>query len=395
MADSRRVLTLAGMTSTLSIDMEAPAHTDWRAVSRELGPVFADRAAAYDANDSFPFENYRELKEYGVFGAPVPIELGGGGASYAELCQIVCDLGRYCSATALSLSMHMHLTATMVWVWRRGGPTAPVLQRIAREQLVLVNSGATDWLDSSGTAERVDGGYRVTARKAFCSGSPVGDLLLTSAVYEDPDQGPTVLHFGVPIKTSGLTVLDNWRTMAMRASGSNDIVLDGVFVPDGAISARRPKGAWTDIWNVVVAVAGPLVTSAYLGVAEAARDVAIKKLAHKREDALVWQLVGEMETALATAQLATQSMIDLNADYTFAPDKATANAMAIRKTIAAQSSMLAVEKALEAVGGAGIYRSVGLERLVRDIHAAQFHPLQAKRQYRFSGRMALGLDPIG
>jgi alkylation response protein AidB-like acyl-CoA dehydrogenase len=145
----------------------------------------------------------------------------------------------------------------------------------------------------------------------------------------------------------------------------------------------------------VVAVAAPLVTSAYLGVAEAARDLAIKKLAHKREDALIWQLVGEMETALATAQLATQSMVDLNADYTFPPDKATANAMAMRKTVATQSSMLAVEKALEAVGGAGIYRAVGLERLVRDIHAAQFHPLQAKRQYRFSGRMALGLDPIG
>ncbi|HYW90642.1 MAG TPA: acyl-CoA dehydrogenase, partial [Chloroflexota bacterium] len=64
----------------------------------------------------------------------------------------------------------------------------------------------------------------------------------------------------------------------------------------------------------MVAVAGPLVTSAYLGVAEAACGLATKKLAHKLEDPLVWQVVGEMETALATAQLATQSMVDLNAD---------------------------------------------------------------------------------
>src|SRR5262245_3091058 len=167
--------------------------------------------------------------------------------------------------------MHMHLAATMVWVWRHGGPVAPMLERIAREQLVLVTSGATDWLDSNGTAERVDGGFRVTARKAFCSGSPVGDLLLTSAVYDDPNDGPTVLHFGVSTKTPGVTVLDNWRTMAMRSSGSNDIMLEGLFVPDAAISQRRPKGAWTPIWNVVVAVAGPLVSAAYLGVAEAAR----------------------------------------------------------------------------------------------------------------------------
>jgi alkylation response protein AidB-like acyl-CoA dehydrogenase len=57
--------------------------------------------------------------------------------------------------------------------------------------------------------------------------------------------------------------------------------------------------------------------------------------------------------------------------------------------------MLAVEKALETVGGSGFFRNLGLERLVRDMHAAQFHPLQTKRQLRFSGRAALGLDPVG
>ena len=67
----------------------------------------------------------------------------------------------------------------------------------------------------------------------------------------------------------------------------------------------------------------------------------------------------------------------------------------MRKTVATQALVLSVDKALEAVGGAGMFWSVGLERLVRDIHAAQFHPLQSRRQYRFSGRMALGLDPIG
>jgi alkylation response protein AidB-like acyl-CoA dehydrogenase len=182
--------------------------------------------------------------------------------------------------------------------------------------------------------------------------------------------------------------------MAMRASGSNDIVLDGVFVPDSAISARRPKGAWTPVWNVVTAIAGPLVASAYLGVAEAARDLALQKVARKRDDPDVWYLVGEMENALVTGQMAVQAMIELCADYTFAPDVATTNSMLIRKTIAAQSLMVAVEKALEVVGGGGIFRTAGLERLVRDIHAAQFHPMQAKRQHRFTGRAALGLDPL-
>jgi alkylation response protein AidB-like acyl-CoA dehydrogenase len=369
--------------------------TDWVALARELGPAFASRAAAHDANDSFPLENYRELEERRVFSAGVPTELGGGGASHPELCAMLRELGRHCGATALALSMHTHLTAANVWLRRQGAPVAPLLERIAVEQLVLVTTSASDWLDSDGTAERVDGGYRVTARKHFASGSPAGDLLLTSALYDDPTEGPTVLHFGVPLAAGGIAVLDNWRTMAMRASGSNDVVLDGVFVPEAAVSSRRPRGVWVPFFNVVSIIAAPAVMSVYLGVAEAARDLALERVARKRHDPDVWYLAGELENALVTGQMAVQGMIDLCADYAFAPDLATANAVLIRKTIAVQALQLAVEKALETVGGGGIFRSTGLERLVRDIHAAQFHPLPAKRQHRFTGRAALGLDPVG
>src|SRR5262245_58877012 len=93
------------MTTTISpIQTAADAAqsgTDWVALARELGPAFSSRAVAYDANDSFPFDNYRELREHGVFSAPVPVELGGGGASYSELCAFVRELGRHCGATAL------------------------------------------------------------------------------------------------------------------------------------------------------------------------------------------------------------------------------------------------------------------------------------------------------
>jgi alkylation response protein AidB-like acyl-CoA dehydrogenase len=305
------------------------------------------------------------------------------------------ELARHCGSTALAHAMHTHLLAATVWRWRQGHPVEPLLKRIAAEQLVLVSTGAGDWLDSSGSAERVDGGYRVTARKPFGSGSPMGDIAVTSAVFDDPTEGQTVLHFPVPLKSEGVTVLDNWRTMAMRASGSNDIVLDGVFVPDAAISSRRPKGAWAPVWSVLPAIAGPLIMSVYLGLAEAARDLALRQVAPRREDSEVWALVGELENALVTGQLAVQGMIELCADYACAPEVATANAAFIRKMIAAQALMVAVEKALEVAGGGAIFRAVGLERLVRDVHAAQFHPLQAKRQQRFTGRLLLGLDPAG
>jgi alkylation response protein AidB-like acyl-CoA dehydrogenase len=135
--------------------------------------------------------------------------------------------------------------------------------------------------------------------------------------------------------------------------------------------------------------------SPYLGVAEAARDLAVQQVQRKRDDPEVWDLLGELERALTTAQLAVQAGIDLCDNYNFTPNDATGNAAAIRKTIAAQALISAVEKALEVVGGAGLCRDLGLERRVREIHAVQFHPLQAKRQQRMSGRLALGLPPVG
>lgn len=366
---------------------------DWVAVARELGPGFAARAAAHDANDSFPLDNYGELRERRVLSAAIPTELGGGGATYAELCAMLREFGRHCSGTALALSMHTHLVATSVYLWRQGAPVADNLRQIAEQQLVLVTTSASDWLNSNGVTERVEGGFRVSAHKHFASGSPAGDLLLTSAPYDDPVEGAQVLHFTVPMSVPGLRVLDNWRTLGMRASGSNDILLDGVFVPDAAVQKRRARGVWDPFYNIVAGIAAPVVSSVYLGVAEAARDLALRQVAGRRENPELWYLVGELENALTTGRLAVESMVAIQDEYRFVPSEETASALFARKTIAAEAFVAAVEKAMEAVGGAGMMRSLGLERLLRDIHAGGFHPLPAKRQHRFTGRLALGLDP--
>src|SRR5919197_36310 len=118
--------------ATPSVDT---TRTDWVAVARQLGPTFAARAAAHDANDSFVADNYAELKQHKVFSAGVPAELGGGGASHAELCALLRELARYCGSTALALSMHTHLVAAAVWRYRQGHAAGPLLQRICAEQL--------------------------------------------------------------------------------------------------------------------------------------------------------------------------------------------------------------------------------------------------------------------
>src|SRR5262245_58731298 len=112
----------------------AAHRTDWLTVVRALGPTLAARAAAHDANDSFVADNYTELKKHKVFSAGVPAELGGGGASHAELCALLRELAHYCGSTALALSMHTHLLAATVWRWRQGQPVEPLLKRIAAER---------------------------------------------------------------------------------------------------------------------------------------------------------------------------------------------------------------------------------------------------------------------
>jgi len=367
---------------------------DCLALAHELGPRFAARAAGHDADDTFVAENFAELRAHRAFSAGVPAEVGGGGASYRELCEMLRLLAHACSSTALALSMHTHILASTVWRWRhQGAPVEPFLRRVAAEELVLVSTGGSDFLNGSGTAEKVEGGYRVTARKIFGSGSPSGHMLMTMAVYEDPKDGPTVLHFPVPMDAPGVKVLDNWRTLGMRGTGSNDVLLENVFVPDAAVGVRRPAGKWVPVFHVIYSIAFPLVYSVYLGVAEAARDLAVREAGRKRAEAATQMLAGELDTELTVARLAVKSMIDV-AD-TDRLDVDTTNAVAIGRTLAGKAVVRTCEKAMELAGGAGFYRALGLERLFRDAQAARYHPLQEKPQAIFSGRVALGLDVNG
>jgi len=231
-------------------------------------------------------------------------------------------------------------------------------------------------------------------KKIFASGSPSGQLLVTTAVYDDPVAGATVLHLPVPLDGPGVHIHDNWRTMGMRATGSNDITIEGVFVPDHSVGVRRPKGKWHEFFDVHSAVVWPLVMSVYVGVAEAARLLALSQAAKRRDDPIVQGLVGEMDTHLAGAQVALREMVALGSAYDYQPNLERSNKVFVYKTIVARSALCAVERAMEVCGGASFFRSAGIERILRDIQGVRFHPWQERKQYVFSGRVALGLEPV-
>lgn len=367
---------------------------DLRALLLDLGPRFAETAAEYDEGDRFVAGNYDALREHKVFSALVPAELGGGGARYSEMCGFLRGLARHCGSTALALSMHQHLVSAAIVNWRAGRPGQKLLEKVAGGEAVLVSTGANDWIESSGTVERAEGGFRVTARKPFGSGAPKGAVLVTSAPYDDPEHGPQVLHFPVPLSAAGVSLADDWRTLGMRATGSHTVVLDRVFVPEEAVALRRPRGGYHPAFNVVLTVALPVVMSVYVGLAEAAAAIARSQARQRSGDPVMPYLLGELSSLLTTAQLALDDMVRRANDLDFVPALETADAILVRKVIVAKSVLATAEKALEIAGGAGFYRRLGLERLLRDVHGAQFHPLPEKRQQLFCGRVALGLDPI-
>lgn len=371
----------------VKIDLETLVH--------EIGPGFAETVAERDETDTFIGPNYDVLKARRILSAQVPAELGGGGASHREICAFIRALAPYCSATALALSMHQQLVAAAVFNYRNDRPGWKVLEKVAADELVLVSTGANDWLDSNGKAEKAEGGFKVSAVKPFASGSPRGDILVTSAPYDDPIEGPQVLHFPVPLGADGVRLMDDWRTLGMRATGSRTVKLDNVFVPEAAVVLRRPRGVFHPAWNVILTCAMPIIMSAYLGVAEAAAGIARSQAGRRRDDPETPFLLGELTNELAIAQMAVDAMVEIADDWSFAPVTETADAILVRKSIAAKAVLATVEKAMEVAGGAGFYRKMGLERLLRDAHAVRYHPLQEKRQHRFTGRLALGMDPVG
>jgi alkylation response protein AidB-like acyl-CoA dehydrogenase len=380
-------------TMSVQAATNAPAQASRSAVeiARELGPVFARRADATADEDKYVGDNIALLKTSGLVEAGVPQDLGGGGADVDQLAAMLRTLAYHCGSTALVFSMHTHQVAIPAWrrTHQKIAAAEPLLKRIANERILILSSGGSDWIAGSGKAEKVDGGYRITARKIFTSGAATGDVLMTGAVLEADGEPPMVLHFGIPMNSPHVKVLDTWRVLGMRGTGSHDVEIEGHVVPESAIAVRRKAGEWHPLFQIISTIAFPLIYAVYLGVAESARDIAIGLAKRKPPGRHIIDLAGRMETELTAARLAHESM--LAAVRLNAPSASTVNDVMIGRQLVARHAIAAVEYAMELAGGAGFYRAAGLERRFRDIQAARYHPLQSGAQAEYAGAMALGL----
>ncbi|MEL7155588.1 MAG: acyl-CoA dehydrogenase family protein [Actinomycetota bacterium] len=392
---------MSTITESPAPNPSAPAdERTWPERAAALAPQLAAYSADHDRSGTFVTEAFDLLRAEGFIGALVPTEFGGAGISHVEAGAVLTELAKGCPATAVTLSMHYHLVATQVWRHNAGQDAEGVLRKVADTDAILISTGASDWIDSNGTATKVEGGYQVTARKSPASGAPVGTILVTSVPWAEGPDGPSVIHCAVPFAAEGVSIDATWDTMGLRATGSHTVVLDDVFVPDAAVSLIRPAGQWHPVWNAVLGSAMPLIMSAYLGIAAAAAELATEAVAASvgiDDAAVAVQLdgLGRMGNQLTTASDLVAAMLASSDNLSFAPTLTHTATVLARKTEAAEAMIATVRSALDLYGGRGFTVAGGLERLYRDVHGALYHPLPAAKQRQFSARVALGLDPLG
>jgi alkylation response protein AidB-like acyl-CoA dehydrogenase len=369
--------------------------------------TFAARAPEYDRENRFFAEDFSDLKAAGYLKIAVPTELGGAGLSLAEVCALQRRLAYHAPATAIATNMHLYWTGIAADLYRAGDHSLHwLLEEAAKGEVFAAGHGEAGndmpILWSSAKAERVENGYRFYGHKVFGSLSPVWTRLGIHAVdYSDP-KNPLVVHAFMPRYVPGYRIEETWDTLGMRATKSDDTILEGAFVPDHYIGRVVPAGlAGADAFVLgIFAWAEPTFASIYTGIAERARDLALKNIARKTSIAMSGRsLVNhpEVQHAVAEITLELESMIPqverIAQEWSDGVDHGGAW---VSKLIAAkyrcvEGAKKVVDIAMDLSGGTGMFKGSELERLYRDVRCGGFHPANRALVHEFVGKTALGV----
>ncbi|MDQ3698221.1 MAG: acyl-CoA/acyl-ACP dehydrogenase [Gemmatimonadota bacterium] len=367
-----------------------------------------ERAPRYDRENSFFTEDFQELRDAGYLLLPLPQEFGGRGLSLAEVAQEQRRLAYYAAPTALAINMHLYWVGVAADLWRAGDRSLQwVLEEAARGHVFAAGHAESGndipVLLSTTRAERVDGGYRFTGHKAFGSLTPVWTYMgLHGMDMSDPTH-PKVVHAFLPRNTEGYATRDTWDTLGMRATRSDDTILDGAFVPDRYVARVVPAGAaGIDIF-VLAVFAWALVGfgNVYYGMARRALDLTVDTLKKKRSIALtrpmayhpgVQQQVAEMGLELEGIEPHLDRIAD---EWSRGVDHGARWPMKIlaAKYRAVEGSWKVIDTALDLAGGFGIFRRAGIEQLFRDARLGRIHPGNAVFTHEVVGKTLLGISP--
>src|SRR6187401_1085759 len=251
------------------------------------------RAAGYDRDNKFCQEDFNELKAAGYLKLTVPPEFGGQGYTLNQYTREARRLASYAPATALCLNMHHYWVGTAADSWRMGDKSVGFILEDAGKGEVFAAGHAESGNETSITmsitkAEKVPGGYKFTGRKSFGSLTPVWTRLGIHGMDTSDPQNPKIVHGFLPRDTPGITVKETWDVMGMRATRSDDTVLEGAFVPDKYIARVAPAGFAGADYFVLGIFAWALggFANVYYGLAQRVLELTIEHVKSKGSLAL-------------------------------------------------------------------------------------------------------------
>lgn len=370
---------------------------------------FSERAPVYDRDNRFFTEDFDELRKAGYLVLPVPKELGGPGMTLAQVSREQRQLAYHAAPTALAINMHLYWLGVAADLWRAGDKSLEWMLRGAMTGDVFAAGHAETGNDlpvllSTTKAEKVDGGYKFTGRKSFGSLTPVWTYLGMHGMDVSDPKEPKVVHGFLPRASKGMTMLDTWDVLGMRATRSDDTVLEGAFVPDRLIARIVPAGpaGMDQFIGAIFAWALIGFGNVYYGLARRVFDQVVATIKTKTSLAMsrsmayhagVQHAVAEMAIALEGIEPHLDRIAD---DWSAGVDH---GAMWPAKIFAAkyhavEDSWRVVDMAIDVAGGFGIFRKAGLERLFRDARLGRIHPANAMltREVVAKSYLGIGLD---
>ena len=389
----------------------------------DLAATFAARNRRRDRDGETSADSLHDLRTIGYLRAAIPTYLGGLGVESAhDLVVVASRLARADASLAIGVNMHTVAAHSTAQAWRvavesgdhdravRFGGTLRTMAQsgVAIAAAVSEPGGDQDLGRPSTTATRDGAGWRIDGTKAFCTMSPLADLLGVAVTFVD-DGGAERYGFAyVSTTADGCTVHDDWDALGMRSSGSGRVSFDGVRIGGHDLSDSHPTGEASAAGLDRFLTSGLFHASATLGIAEAAHrqvtDVDAARRARLAERGRSVQVVADnvVDLAAMRATLArAATAVDVHFRRALRLEGRTVEASAdvfadvqAAKALIDQVGPRVVDRALELSGGAGYLTRSPLSQACRDVRAGAFmHPLGANRAYDFIAQVELRHSP--
>jgi alkylation response protein AidB-like acyl-CoA dehydrogenase len=374
------------------------------AAARAVAPGICARAADHDRAGRFPVADLAALRAAGLLGLMVPTRLGGPGASFAEYAEVATVLAEANGATALVYNMHASVTGALALtnddLARALGASDAYFA--ARDTLLSAALGGAFYavaMSEPGAGARlraitttyraIEGGYHLSGRKSFVSGAGHADGYLVAARREGADP-PVISYFLIPAG-AGLTVVETWDALGMRATGSDDLLIEADV--ESSTLLGGVEGLALLIAQVMPQWLVASYAAVYVGVASAALAAAV---VHLRERGLtdlpaVRARLGRADAAIAAARVTVgEAARRVDTD----PGAPETNRWIWRaKLLAGETALVVAASMLEAAGTSATRRGHPLERLFRDARCGSLQPATSDVCADWLGVSVLGGDP--